>query len=182
MGTPNLGCSQPVGHGGQAALPQWGSSSSEWEWEPGAKRTQSWAATQGGLAIRAGPFHHHPLPCLAFVTHTGSPAPCRALLPEPPMTQPRLQARLSQTQTAWKGFPCLPPPPAGFLHSLTANHKGSCPKPQRESPSLKPWQERRWGRRGGSPGSWVLEHTTFTHWKPLLFSYYTIKTQRGKSL
>lgn len=26
------------------------------------------------------------------------------------MTQPRLQARLSQAQTAWKGFPCLPPP------------------------------------------------------------------------
>lgn len=46
MGTPNLGCSQPVGQGGQATLPQWGSSSSEWE--PGAKRTQSWAATQGG--------------------------------------------------------------------------------------------------------------------------------------
>lgn len=84
MGIPNLGCSQLVGQGGQATLPQWGYCSSEWEWEPGAKWTQSWAASRGGLVIMAGPFHHLPLPCLAFVTHTRSPAQCWALPSEPP--------------------------------------------------------------------------------------------------
>lgn len=73
--------------------------------------------------------------------------------PEPPMTQPRL----SQLQTGWNGLP------ASSLHGISALI--DC-KPQRQLPKTSNPGRRH--RR--SPRTWVLEHTTFTHWRLFYFS------------
>lgn len=90
--------------------------------EPQAKRTQSCAAAKQALATTAGPSCEQPLPCLAFLLCTRSPAPRQA---------PGFRVGKHHFLGIRERSAGSPSPPAGFLRSTTANHKGRCPKPQR---------------------------------------------------